>query len=224
MIWLNIARVGKVLALLLFLLPWLVVSCNSSPLIEMSGVDMAIGKAEPAADSPLASLARQAENDVSASDEADGSPAMKAEQSEGMKLARLWVPAGAALILLGLALSFILRPVRKGAVGALAGAVTALAVLGGGMAWTTSEFRSSMTEATAQTGSTSETGASSELDAMGRDMAEAMAKAIRLEVKPGYWLTLAALLGAAVAAFMAMSGRALPGVTITLNSPKPPEV
>ena len=221
MSWMNVARVAKVLAILMFLLPWLVVSCNGSPLIEMSGVDMAIGKAEPAADSPLAGLAKQAEDAgaTRGSDTSDNSAAAQAQDSEGLKLARLWVPAGGVLIVLGLVLGFVLRPQRKAAMGALAGAVGALAVLGGGMAWTVSEFRASMAEASAQS-NTGEGSGNAEMDAMGRQMAEAVAKAIKLEIKPGYWLTLVALFGSAAAAFMAMSGRGVPGITITVNPPR----
>ena len=57
MSWMNVARVAKVLAILMFLLPWLVVSCSGSPLAEASGLDLAIGKMQPAADSPRAGLA-----------------------------------------------------------------------------------------------------------------------------------------------------------------------
>lgn len=223
MIWLNISRIGKVLALLMFLLPWMAVSCNGAPLVQMSGVDMIVGKAEPSPDSPLAALAQQAEDRPAGVAADEDSPVNMAEKNEGMKLARFWMPASVILILLGLGLSFALKPLRKGATAALAASVAALVVLGGGMAWTSAEFRSAMNEATAESRSAPGADDPGGFGAAGREMAEAMAKAIKLEIKAGYWLTLAALVGAAGAAYMAMSGRSLPGVTITLNANRPPD-
>ena len=57
MSWMNVARGLKVLALVLFLTPWLVVSCQGTPLIEASGMDLISGDLEPPADSPLGGLA-----------------------------------------------------------------------------------------------------------------------------------------------------------------------
>ena len=41
--WLWVSRIAKVLALLLFFLPWMAVSCNGTPLIEASGYQLATG-------------------------------------------------------------------------------------------------------------------------------------------------------------------------------------
>ena len=39
----NLARAAKVVALLLFFLPWVTVSCAEQTLVTMSGVDLATG-------------------------------------------------------------------------------------------------------------------------------------------------------------------------------------
>ena len=201
MSWMNVARVAKVLAILMFLLPWLVVSCSGSPLAEASGLDLAIGKMQPAADSPLAGLA-EANKDADA--QASSNQSAQGEDSDGVHAARLWVPAGLALVVIALVLGFVLRPASRAAWGACAGAVAALVVLGGGMAWTTQAFKAEMNEQVAK-----ESREASDFEMSGG--AALVAKAIRLEVKPGYWLTLIFVGLGAGAALMAAQGRAFPG-------------
>lgn len=204
MSWMNVARVAKVLAILMFLLPWLVVSCNGSPLAEASGLNLAIGKMEPAADSPLSGLMEAGK--AAEADQASSRDAAQVEDSEGVSNARLWVPAGGVLIVIALVLGFVLRPASRAAWGACAAAVAALVVLGGGMAWTTQAFKAEMKKEMAE-----QSQGSSEFEREMSGLAASMANAIRLEVKPGYWLTLIFLGLGAGAALMAAQGRALPG-------------
>jgi len=203
MSWMNVARVAKVLAILMFLLPWLVVSCNGSPLAEASGLNLAIGKMEPAADSPLSGLM---EAGKAADADQPSRETAQVEDSEGVSNARLWVPGGAVLIVLALVLGFVLRPANRAAWGAFAGAAAALVVLGGGMAWTTQAFKAEMKKEMAE-----QSQGASDFEREMSGLAASMANAIRLEVKPGYWLTLIFLGLGAGAALMAAQGRAFPG-------------
>lgn len=208
--WMNIARGLKLLALVLFLTPWLVVSCQGSPLIEASGLDLITGDIDPSRDSPLGSMMAQNQIDMAEADTVGAeTQASDPAGSEGIQGARWWALIGAVVIAAGVVLSFVLRPARLAATGMLAAGALALAVLGGGMAWTINAFESEMRAAF-----TEQSTGTDEMSQLGRNMAAGMAGAIRIEVKAGYWWTLI-LIGLGVgAAFMAMSGARLPQVTV----------
>jgi len=174
--WMNIARVAKVVALLAFVLPWLVVSCNGTPLAEASGLDLVTG----------------------------GVKAMNQEVSENRD-PQWWAIGALALIVIGLALSFALKPVRRAAAGLGGAAAAALVLSAVGMMLMIGSFRSEMTE---KMNESNDPAANAIFDAS--EMQKAMAEAIRIDTKFGYWLELLALAGAAGAAFMAFSGRSLP--------------
>jgi hypothetical protein len=95
----NLGRIAKLVALLLFVLPWVTVSCADQTIVSMTGVDLATGHVNMAAN-PMGGAAMTA-------------PA----QHNG----DIFVILGAVLILAGLAVGFVL----KGAKGALAGAACA---------------------------------------------------------------------------------------------------
>jgi hypothetical protein len=100
----NLGRIAKVIALLLFVLPWVTVSCADQTLVTMTGVDLATGHISMAAN-PMG-----------------GASASVPAQHSG----DLFVIIGAVLILAGLAVTFIL----KGSRGAIAAAgCAALAAL-----------------------------------------------------------------------------------------------
>ena len=99
----NLGRIAKVVALLLFVLPWVTVSCADQTLVSMTGVDLATGHISMAAN-PM------------------GGPSAAAAPSEHG--GDLLVIIGAVLILAGIAVTFVL----KGSKGAMAaGACAALA-------------------------------------------------------------------------------------------------
>jgi len=101
----NLGRIAKVLALLLFVLPWVTVSCADQTLVSMSGVDLATGHVTMMAN-PLGAGAA-----LNAPSEHHGD---------------MLVILGAVLILAGLVITFILR----GAKGLMvAAACAALAIL-----------------------------------------------------------------------------------------------
>lgn len=180
--WMNIARAAKVVALLAFVLPWLVVSCNATPLAEASGLDLVTG----------------------------GIKAMNEQVSED-RTPQWWAIGTLALIVLGLALSFVLKPLRRAAAGLGAAAAGALVLCAVGMMLMIGSFKAEMNE---------KMDAPRDPDAMfdAAGMQQAMAEAIRFETKFGYWLELLALAGAAGAAFMAFSGRSLPTVAAARSS------
>ena len=206
--WMNLARAAKVIALVLFLTPWLVVSCQGSPMIEASGLDLVTGDVQPSQDGMMAGFVEQAQAQAEAAGETPDSDA--ASPSGGvLEDGRWWALAGAALIALGLVLGFALRPARTAARGAMAAGILALVVLGGGMAWTDHAFEEHKREALEQ-----QPDGATEMDEFGRNMAVGLAGAIQMEVKPGYWGTLAALGLSVLAAFMAMNGAGMPRITL----------
>src|SRR5690606_33848084 len=93
----------KVVALLAFLMPWLVVSCQGTPLASASGLDLATGSVK--------AMSGQASPDASP---------------------QWWAALALLLILGGLAASFLLKPVRKAVltVGGTATAALLLCVVG----------------------------------------------------------------------------------------------
>src|SRR3954468_22562418 len=93
----NLGRIAKVVALLLFLLPWVTVSCADQTLVSMTGVDLATGHVSMAAN-PM------------------GGPGMTPPADHA---GDVFVILGAALILVGLAMTFVLRG-SKGAMAAAA--------------------------------------------------------------------------------------------------------
>jgi len=96
----NLGRIAKVIALLLFVLPWVTVSCAEQTLVSMTGLDLATGQINMASN-PM------------------GGPPATAPTGHS----DLLVVIGAVLILAGLVLSFVL----KGSKGAMAAGACAAA-------------------------------------------------------------------------------------------------
>jgi hypothetical protein len=105
----NLGRIAKVIALLLFVLPWVTVSCADQTLVSMTGIDLATGHVAMAAN-PMG-----------------GASAVAPAEHGG----DFFVILGAVLILAGLAVTFIL----KGSKGATAAAACA-ALAAGSLAYT----------------------------------------------------------------------------------------
>lgn len=101
--WMTIARVGKTVALLAFLMPWLVVSCQGTPMASATGLDLATGS--------MKALGGQSTP--------DSDP-------------QLWALLALLLIVGGLIASFTLKPVRRAtmAVGGTAAAALLLCAVG----------------------------------------------------------------------------------------------
>ena len=94
----NLARIAKVIALLLFVLPWVTISCAEQPLVTMSGVDLATGHVMM--HNPMTGAT---------------------ESPPGANGGDIWVILAALLILAGLAASFVLKG-RNGLIANMAGA------------------------------------------------------------------------------------------------------
>lgn len=102
---LNLGRVAKIVALLLFVLPWVTVSCAEQTLISMSGVDLATGKITMT--NPMTQVS---------------------ESAPGSGDGDMLVIVGAVLILLSLTATFVPKR-RTGALAGMAGAAGAAAAL-----------------------------------------------------------------------------------------------
>ena len=102
----NLGRIAKVIALLLFVLPWVTVSCADQTLVSMSGVDLATGHINMAAN-PMGGAM----------------PTAPAEHGGD-----LLVIIGAVLILAGLVLSFVLRGSRGAMAAAACAALAAISL------------------------------------------------------------------------------------------------
>ena len=98
----NLARIAKVVALLLFILPWVTISCADQTLVSMTGVNLATGN-------------------VTMNNPMTGATASPVGANSSIE--QYLVIAGAVLILLSLVASFLLKESK----GALIGAVTAAA-------------------------------------------------------------------------------------------------
>ena len=212
MSWMNIARVLKVVALVLFLTPWLVVSCQGSPLIEASGVDLITGNLEPSRDSAMGGFMAEAEAQAEArATSGDDAAANDGQPGAGvLEDGRWWVMLGAGLIGVALVLGFVLKPAKTAALGATAAGALALAVLGGGMAWTVKEFRAEIREGMEQ----SSPGGDDEVSQFGRSMAAGIAGGITIDVRWGFWMMLAGLGLGVAASGLAFTGAGVPQVTV----------
>ena len=169
----NLARGLKLVALLLFVLPWVTVSCADQTLVSMSGLDLATGSVT--AHNPLTGQTTRPPG--------SGQPDFP-------------VLIAAILIAAALVLSFVLR--RRQAALAVIGALAAAAAL---IAYTVlvrlpDKAREGLAEQGAE-------------GMQGIDRTQIL-QMIRVETAAGFWLTLAALIGAIVATWVAHS-RAPPG-------------
>ncbi|MHC3128114.1 hypothetical protein OB03_12890 [Brevundimonas sp. GN22] len=116
--WMWAGRVAKVLALLFFFLPWLVVSCNGQNLIEASGYQLATGTIEL----PDVALAPEGQNGA------------------------WWAIGAMVVIVLGLIGSFVIAKIKMAGRVVAATSAVALVLLAGGMAQTVGKMQSEMSE------------------------------------------------------------------------------
>lgn len=165
----NLGRIAKVVALLLFVLPWVTISCAEQTLISMSGVDLATGS-------------------VTMTNPVTGA----SESPPGAGKGDMLVIAGALLILLSLAATFVVKG-RIGSIAAIAGTGLAAAAL----AYTVLVRIPVSAREGAVTGGGS---------GGGSGMSEAqLAEMIHVNVEVGFWLVLAALAAAIVFDVLAMN-------------------
>lgn len=118
MIGLWVARAAKVLALLAFFLPWVVVSCNGDPLVQSTGYQMATGTIE------LPKLAVTPEGQGQA-----------------------WWALGAMIVIaLGLVAGFLVKPLKRAAMVMLLTSIVSLGLVFGGMTQMVSAMRAEIVQ------------------------------------------------------------------------------
>lgn len=188
----NIVRIAKVVALLAFVLPWVAVSCSGVDIATSSGVELIQGKMTANPD---------AAQQISA--QMGGATVTSNDPSESPDLGINYFALGAAVVILGgLALTFI--------GGAKAAARNALitSVLAAGLAFgATWQFKEQLKAESMKDQQASAAdnpfGGAGGMGGMAGDMIDSM-----VQYRIGFWLVLGALVVAAGAGGVAMSGGA----------------
>jgi hypothetical protein len=214
----NVVRIAKVIALLAFVLPWVAISCSipgqgTVDLATASGIELIQGKmtANPDAEKQISGGMGGAFGPSAASEPGDASATMSDVPELGLNVFGI---AAAAIIVIGLALSFVGKgksAARNVLVTSLVGAALVFATvwwwkdqmkkqdeMGGGAAETSSPF--------GPAGDNPFGGADNPLggmSAMGASALDSM-----LQERFGYWIALGALLVAAGAGAIGMTGGA----------------
>jgi len=164
--YLLLARIGKLVALLGFFLPWVTVSCSGTEILQATGWQLMTGDLEPSG--AFAGAAQEQTDD--------------AEPAAGVIVAF-------AVVVIGVIAGWL----TKGRTAAIV--IAACALLGIGLSYfSLQNMRSEMVSELndAQTDQQFEENDLFSADQQ-RDMARAAASAIQIEEQEGYWLTLGAL-------------------------------
>ena len=203
----NLARIAAVVALLLFVLPWVTVSCSPQGLgpaagappgmmsgsgdvvlVKATGLQLAMGSATPNNPNPGA-----------------GNPPPNPFSSPNYPIV-----VGALLILLGLAATFVLKGSKAMLAAAAASALAAAA-----LAYAVLVDIPKLVQASFASGGAGSGGGSP------IDPAE-LARMIQVKTEIGFWLTLAALAAAVVLCVLAMKGSAAAPAAAASPPPQPP--
>ena len=179
----NGSRALMVLALLFFLLPWVTVSCADQTLVSMSGLDLARGS-------------------VTMHNPMTGEKAQPPSGGE----ADIPVMVGGLLVALALVLSYVMKG-RTGTFASMASLAAAAALI---IYTVLVRIPDQVREDAARQGAPTTPGASVTPGSAGLDQAQ-IAEMIRVQTEIGFWLTLAAIIGAIVLAWMVARREASPG-------------
>lgn len=194
-----IARVFKLVALFGFFLPWVAVSCSGTEIATGTGWQMMTGELQPSG--ALASIQQ-------------GDPQA---QQNGLKDQEpsYFVIAAFAVVALALLASLVTRGKTA------AGILLAGALVGAGLSFYTFEqMKSEMMHQAEKDDSAQTSGGVNDLGFstdQQKQMRTALANAIQLEKKEGFWVTFASLLIAALLALVTVSG-----VRFSMSTPAPP--
>ena len=167
----NLARGAKLVALLLFMLPWVTISCADQTLATMSGYDLATGS-------------------VTVHNPMGGGTV--SPPSSGNEQPDVPVLVAAVLIVLGLALTFVLKR-GQAALAAMASCALAAALI----------CYTVFVKVPGRARSDTSAGTGGDGSAMLNE--QQIAEMIRVNVEIGFWLTLGALVLAIVLNWMARS-------------------
>jgi hypothetical protein len=187
--FMNIARGAKGLALLGFLLPWVTVSCANQPLLRASGLEMMTGSARP--------VERPAMRG------AGGDGGLGNLMPSGSQV-DVFIIAAAVLIIAGLVLSFVLARRQGALAGMIASAAAALIIIYEVLIRLKGAVADAIQENAARSG-----GATKGPAGLGEPDMEQLARMISVDPGIGFWVTLFALIAAAV--LFAMASRRPPG-------------
>lgn len=183
----NFARGAKGIALLGFLLPWVTVSCAGQPLLRATGLDMATGNVKP----------------VERPGMRGGGNGLGDMMPSGSQV-DVFVIIAAVLIVAGLVLSFVLARRRGAIAGMVASAAAALLIIYEVLI----RLKGAVAAAFRESAAANRGGANSPLSQ--RDM-EQIAHMVSVDPGTGFWITLVALIAAAV--LFAMAARRPPGAS-----------
>lgn len=209
----NVVRIAKIVALLAFFLPWVAVSCQNVDVATASGIELMQGQMteNPQFEQQVKQQMNSAFGGLGNLNPNDGPAEARSSQELPELGVNVFAVAAAALILIGLGLTFTAKGKTAGR-NALVTSLIGLALVFGTVWW----FKqSAMRDMEAKEGGTSSAsspfGGPGSMDAMGQQMIDNM-----LQERVGYWIALIALAVAAGASGLAMAG------TPTRPEPTPP--
>ncbi|MEZ5960934.1 MAG: hypothetical protein R3C30_10990 [Hyphomonadaceae bacterium] len=183
----QIARIGKIVALLGFFLPWVTVSCSNTEILSATGWQLMTGDPQPAG--PLEGMADQRQ---------------QAEDSEPAVI----VITAFAIILIGLGISLVTRA-QTAAVSMLVCAVLGIGISYYGVENMRSELRREITEGQQQrSGQVADSPFFSAEQQ--NDLSRAVASSVTVEEQEGYMVTHGGLLIAAIFSLLTLFARRTP--------------
>lgn len=183
----QIARIGKLIALLGFFLPWVTVSCSNTEILQATGWQLMTGDPQPAG--PLEGMADQRQ---------------RAEESEPAII----IIAAFAVILIGLGTSLMTRA-QTAAISMLVCAVLGIGISYYGVQNMRSELRREITETQSeQRGAVADNPFFS--GDQQREMSAAVADSIDVEEQEGYIVTQGGLVLAALFSLLTLFRRRQP--------------
>ena len=202
----NLARAAKILALLLFLLPWVTISCSPQALSQGGGPDAAAMAGAGDMTIARATGAQLAMGTVVATNpNPSASPPPNPFDRPNYA-----IMGGALLILLSLAATFLLKGSRAALVAAGGCALAAAALCYAMLVQVPAAVRASFAGGTGG-------GGAPPLDPL------ELARLIQVKVEIGFWLTIAALVAAILLNLLAMKGSGASAAPAASPAPPPPE-
>ncbi len=179
----QLARIGKIVALLGFFLPWVTVSCSGTEILSATGWQLMTGDPQPAG--PLEGMADQRQ---------------QAEDSEPAII----IIAAFAVVLIGLGTSLMTRT-QTAAISMLVCAVLGIGISYYGVENMRSELRREITESQGEQQSVADTPFFS-ADQQ-RELSSAVASSIKVEEQEGYIVTHGGLVLAAIFSLLTLFRR-----------------
>ena len=175
-----IARIAKLVALLAFFLPWILVSCSGNEIAHGSGWDLMVGHLRPS--DQINGLQAQFGNEHS-------------QQSVDQPRPEIYAIAAFAVIALGLLASFVVKQ------RVASGLMLATAVLGGALCFGAfAHITSAMNEQI-------EHSARKQHNQLGIELGQSLQGSVRIEKQEGFWITIIALAAAATMSGAALTMR-----------------